>query len=559
MRTLIRKLLLSVTWLSFIMGVMAAALFVPPEVFSQAVASKTGAEKAEKPQKTASPDTPAVIPVPEIAERAAEVTNLLRDMKAKAASEKQIDSIRTLLSERSGQISRESRETKTILEGAPNLGLLQTQQQLWQRSQTEMKTWIQILTGRAMLLRGELEKLSNLNKVWSKTRDAAKRAKAPQIVLYEIDDLLRAIAAERPSLEAKLKSVLDLQGRVVLEAAVCKAALDQIVEAQQSGLRDITARDSIPIWIPARWTSLADAFPERLREVSPAWWMEMFHYLRNPALGMPIHIGLFVVLGIVFWAVRRRVRRWKTVGEDISPSLMVFERPFAAALLITLGMASGPYSGAPVFVKVIMVILAFAPVIRLIKPVVAAQVLPELYALWFLLAIDAFRQALSGGQFSGQLIVIIETLVGAIVLMWSLAYGNIRRTSAQGDRSLRTTVLRGGTILLLIALTVGAVAGILGYLSLARILASEVIAGATMALGMYAVVQVLIGVVAYSLRVWPLGRLYMAIHHREPSGEKDPSGAGVVGCYSIFSPVIRLYGLPQFFAFLPSRHTRVQT
>ena len=190
-------------------------------------------------------------------------------MKAKATSEKQIDSIRTLLPEKSGQISRQSRETKTILEGAPNLGLLQTQQQLWQRSQTEMKTWIQILTGRSTLLRGELEKLSNLNKIWSKTRDAAKRAKAPQIVLYEIDDLLRAIAAERPSLEAELKSVLDLQGRVVLEAALCEAALDQIVEAQQSGLRDITARDSIPIWIPARWTSLADAFPERLREVIP--------------------------------------------------------------------------------------------------------------------------------------------------------------------------------------------------------------------------------------------------------------------------------------------------
>ena len=74
--------------------------------------------------------------------------------------------------------------------------------------------------------------------------------------------------------------------------------------------------------------------------------------------------------------------------------------------------------------------------------------------------------------------------------------------------------MRAGAVLILITLLVAAVAGVLGYVNLARILASEVVAGATMALGLYAALKILMGIVAFSLRVWPLGRLYMAVRHR---------------------------------------------
>ena len=512
MKELMRKRLLSIVLFFFTVGM--GSLSTPLEVLSQIAPSKTEAEKTEKTQKVTSPEAPAVIPVPEIAARAAEVANLLRDVKAQVAPDKQIDSIRTLLPEKAGQISRQSQETKAILEGAPNLGVLQAQQQLWQRNHADMKTWLQMLTGRAMLLRGEQEKLSKLKKIWSKTRGAGKSAKAPQTVIQQVDDLLKAIETERTYLESQLKSVLDLQGLVVREKAICTAALDQIAEAQQNSLRDITARDSIPIWIPVRWSSLATSFPERLRELIPTWLEEMSKYVRDPAMGLPLHIGLFMGLAIVFWAARRRVRRWKTSGEDISPSLIVFERPFAAAFLVALGVASGPYSETTPIVKVIMEILFFAPMIRVIKPVVNARFLPELYTLWFLFVIDSFRQALSGGQFSGQFILIIETLAGVTVLLWSLMRGQIRHSSAQGSPLFWKSAMRAGAVLILITLLVAAVAGVLGYVNLARILASEVVAGATMALGLYAALKILMGIVAFSLRVWPLGRLYMAVRHR---------------------------------------------
>jgi potassium efflux system protein len=165
-------------------------------------------------------------------------------------------------------------------------------------------------------------------------------------------------------------------------------------------------------------------------------------------------------------------------------------------------------------VKVLFEIMVFAPIIRIIKPVVDPRFLPELYVLWVLYAVDAFRQALSGGQFSGQFIVIIETLAGATVLMWSLVSGQLRHSSIQAAKLFRKSALAAVVTLVFIALSVGLVAGILGYLSLARILASEIVAGGAMAAGLYAFVRIFIGIIAFRLRVWPLRSLNMVVNHR---------------------------------------------
>jgi potassium-dependent mechanosensitive channel len=71
-----------------------------------------------------------------------------------------------------------------------------------------------------------------------------------------------------------------------------------------------------------------------------------------------------------------------------------------------------------------------------------------------------------------------------------------------------------GAILAFITLATGFVAGILGYLSLARILASEIIAGGTLAVGLYGFLRIAIGIVAFCLLSWPLRSLHMVMNHR---------------------------------------------
>jgi len=59
------------------------------------------------------------------------------------------------------------------------------------------------------------------------------------------------------------------------------------------------------------------------------------------------------------------------------------------------------------------------------------------------------------------------------------------------------------------------VAGATGYMRLARLLASSVFSGGVLALTLYACTRVATGVVALTLRVWPLNLLQMVQHHRD--------------------------------------------
>ena len=172
-------------------------------------------------------------------------------------------------------------------------------------------------------------------------------------------------------------------------------------------------------------------------------------------------------------------------------------------------------SDASATVKAMSMILAIAPMIRLTRPVIDPRLVPGLFILWALFALDAIRQAFAGAPLIGQAILVLEALVGIAVLGWSLLFGHLRRVAARASGSDRTGALRVTAGLVLFILACALIAGVLGYLRLSRILTSEIIAGGIMALALYASVRVLGGIVAFALRVWPLRLLHMVQHHRD--------------------------------------------
>jgi hypothetical protein len=417
-----RKILLSIVAIFFI---LSGALFAPLEVFGQATVSKTAPTKtaSEKPaatEKSLVPQTSVAIPVPEIAAKATEVTILIRDIQAKLSLSTLTESIGLLLPRKAEQISRQLSETKKILQNEPTLSVLQGQQQLWQQVQGDTNIWLQVLTKRATLIRENLNQLVALEATWSVTLGEALKDKVPQPILQQIKEVIASISTEKGSLEVQRTAVLDLQSKVAQGLTQCNAILGMVSQAQQKAMGGIFTRDGIPIWNPYIWTYLVGNFPVRVGEVTPEWWKQISSYLREPALGLPLHMGLFIAHLAVFWTVRRRIHQWKVGGEEISSRLMVFEMPCAAALFLSLSIGSGPHTNVPLIVKGLFEILIFAPIIRLIRPVVDRRVLPALYTLWILFAIDVIRQEISGGQYSGQFILILETLAGVIILLRSL-------------------------------------------------------------------------------------------------------------------------------------------
>lgn len=103
-----------------------------------------------------------------------------------------------------------------------------------------------------------------------------------------------------------------------------------------------------------------------------------------------------------------------TSGRDTIELLpAVFDRPYAAALVVTLLLASAPaYSTAPVAVRGLFQVLQVAVVIRLTRPVIDPRLVAELYVVAGLFALDNIRQAFSSAPALEQAILVLEMCVG---------------------------------------------------------------------------------------------------------------------------------------------------
>ena len=113
-----------------------------------------------------------------------------------------------------------------------------------------------------------------------------------------------------------------------------------------------------------------------------------------------------------------------------------------------------------------------------------------------------------------QAIVFLESVVGATLLVWWRARDRRRVVPADATASPGTPPLRRVLAgVLLVGLTLGAFASLLGYLRLARLTTPAILVGVVEALWLYAAVAVSTAVTAYALRVWPLRCLHMARHH----------------------------------------------
>jgi small-conductance mechanosensitive channel len=152
--------------------------------------------------------------------------------------------------------------------------------------------------------------------------------------------------------------------------------------------------------------------------------------------------------------------------------------------------------------------------IRLTKSVVNPLVVRGLYLLVALFTLNTVREAFAGVPLIEQAVLLTEILAGVVVLGGALTLGNLRRSHAHAESLARVFGFRLVAGIVLPIFAVSLVAGALGYMRLARLLASTVLGGGALALALFAYTRVIVGVVAFGLRVWPFRLLQMVQHYR---------------------------------------------
>lgn len=494
-----------------LIAVFAGALFLLlPEV-----CGKAAEQKAADVPKFVAPAPPAEIPLADIATRATEVSTVLGNLATSAAAGAQIENIAKTLPELNEKLDEQFAATTKLLEAEPALETLQSLQQDWQRREVEAKGSLTALTTQATKLQDALNQLSDLQKTWSVTLASAQETKVPEQILQQIEATLTAITAAQAKLQSERTALLDLQSRVAQVVTKCGMALAQIDKIQQQAVAGILVPDAPPIWRVELWADALKAFPEHARQVAVAAWSDIVKYLRQSGeSGGALPAVLFIVLALVFSGARRKIAGWEKSTPDASSAILVFERPYAAALATTLIVATSPFFQTPNAVRQLLIILSLAPMLRLAQPMVSASISTLIYAFCFLFAVDTLRQTFAVGiQMVGQAVIVGETLAAIIVLFWMRRH--YRQFIVERAESSGLILLKFGRVLLIVVLIVALLAGVGGYARLARLLTPGVFVGVILALLAFTYLRVIGGVIALALRVWPLRMLQMIEHHRD--------------------------------------------
>ncbi|HYA28907.1 MAG TPA: hypothetical protein VEI95_08825, partial [Acidobacteriota bacterium] len=471
----------------------------------------------QKSAATAAPSVsspePSAIALADIAARATDVSNTISNLTAAAAPSAQIENISNSLPELSKKLDEYLAETRATLAAQPSLEVLQTLQQDWQRDQVDATAWLNTLTQQATKLQNGLNQLDDLAKTWSTTRASIEATSAPGPILQQIDVTLTAITAARGKLQSDRTALLDLQSRVAQEITKCTTALTQIGQFQQKAVAGIFAPDAPPIWRVDLWGDAVNVLPELGKKVFHARWADFKKYVREPREGSGLHAALFIFLALLFSVARRKVNQWTKSGVPTAAALLVFHRPFSAALATTLLLITSPFVQISLPVRQILWIVVLVPMLRLVRPVVSSSIASLCYAICLLFAVDILRQAYAGIQLVAQTILMVETLAAIVMLLRTRRH--YRQIIAEQAESSRLIILGSVRFIILTTLIIALLAGGAGYLRLARLLTPGIFVGGVLALSAFVYLQVAGGVVAVAFRLWPLRLLHMVAHHRD--------------------------------------------
>src|SRR4029434_10158818 len=147
------------------------------------------------------------------------------------------------------------------------------------------------------------------------TRDAEQSPNVPPPILAQIDATIAAIEAGQTPLQAQRNDLLDLQSKIAQQVARCGAALAQIAQVQENAVGVMLSRDGTNIWNPDLWARAKASFDARVPKIRATYHADFLRYLSDPAMKMPLHIGLFIVLSLVFLAAGRQFKQWAASGE----------------------------------------------------------------------------------------------------------------------------------------------------------------------------------------------------------------------------------------------------
>ena len=468
-----------------------------------------GGPAASAPPSPSPPVTP--IAVPEVAERAEQAAILLQSL-AQSPADANVEEIESQVAAADDWIQRRFVGTTQTLDSLPSENGLTNLIDLWQVMRSRLGASNMTLTSRATLLQQQVEQLETMRATWSATRQQALEANAPASVIERVDATLAAIGVTRASIDRRLGRVLALQDRVVKQIARCDDVVGRISAATHALTGPVLSRNAPLIWSREARAPVWAASKQRLLDSFGDMVDLTRDFLADELVRVPLQIALFVIVLLLARRARAAARRRADKQPSEHTAAQVFELPMSSAVVVALLATPWIYPHAPRLMMNVVGLLVLVPAVLIVRKLASPVVVPAVYALAAFFLVDRVREVCSVVPVLEQRVFLLEIVAGFAFLALAVRSERLladREAPGLAGRRAMTRILWAQ----LSVFGVAVAAGVLGYMRLARLLGTELLASSYLALVLYAGVRVGEGLLAYGLRASLARRLYMVQNH----------------------------------------------
>ena len=411
----------SVLWFP---GPVASAQGPAPETPGNA---KTPASVAPAdPQQGAQADQP--IPLEEVPNRAETTSAELDALLPRDTSRQTLERVSSETDRTLQEVESHLAKTRQVLAGRPNVRALQRSESELSEMLTHLRSLEEELDEQLDALRTSLGRIDRISAVWKATDELAKTQEGVDATTMTRIAAVRGEIDKARSAVVKLRNdILAVRDKLVNPSVALGETVDQLQDAVEARLEGIFRADHPPLWSPL----VRESLRKEWQTVGPRHFLKRFDENVQDSLGRPQTLGfqlaLFVALALSLRWLRDRTRARAGDDDHLRHAQLVFEHPWAMAVLMTAVLTVPLHPLAPRTAGPIAAALMAVATLRIVQRFLPPAMAPLAWGLAVLFILDRARDLLDTTPTLDRLVFLGEMVGGLGLLVWLLRPSRIAR------------------------------------------------------------------------------------------------------------------------------------
>ena len=499
----------------------ASAAVTTPRVASRTLNQEQGQASQDTARATTQPEA---IPAADIASRAEQVNERLREVNSHLAPDPVVQQLGEDLSDWIEAARQLADEPESQDPGVLSVRGRDNLKQQWLGLRSQVERWQARLAERSQLLGALRDTLVTESAIWRVTQESAEAEEAPEATLSQIESVRDALDETETRLRERLDEVLTLQNRVADESINVATVLSRIDAAEQAARESLLIRDS-----PALWNAPVSPSGESVAaETRDGLWNDVAaieRYFAGNKASFISHLLFFLFVLVLAIGLRRRSRELAEEAPVLAESARILSRPVSSALIVSLLLWEQFHPQAPIALSELVAFIAIVPIARLLPRAVRGLmvVIGLLFVLELVYGIVPDRSLLS------RLILLSVDATALLALAVASRPGHVL---ASIDDRRWNRLLRAASHLAMLMFGVAAIANLFGNVSLAELLTVGLSGSALLAVALYAGAQVLQALLRVALRTQAAASLRSVRMH---TGLLTRRGVALINAGSVVS------------------------